>query len=190
LLELPVVQDRHMVPDFGLHQRVALVTGCTSPLGSSIARMLANHGAWIALNYFADNRAAKSLLDTIRSEGGRAMLAAGSVRDAEGVWKVARYVEAEWAQIDILVHVASLLTGAEYIDNPAPLLAELLPGMQERQWGRIVIFGTQYKRGEPFAEPLSNNVVIHRVNLASGVDDEALARLTVFLASEWEMCLT
>lgn len=179
-----------MVPDFGLQRRVALITGCTSSLGSTIARTLASHGAWIALNYFADNRAAKSLLDTIRSQGGRAMLAAGSVRDAEGVWKVARYVEAEWAQIDILVHVASLLTGAEAIDDPAPLLAELTPGMIERGWGRVVMFGTQYQHGESLLESLNDDVLIYRINLVRAVDNEPLTRLTLVLVSEWEMQLT
>src|SRR5258708_39623281 len=92
-LGIIIAQDKRM--DFGLRQRVALITGCTSPLGSDIARLLAAQGAWIALNYFADNQAAKTLLDAIRGNGGRCMLAAGNVRDAEGAWKEARYLEAE-----------------------------------------------------------------------------------------------
>src|SRR3954468_21241673 len=98
-------------PDPGLRGRVALITGATAGPGYQIARQFGVHGAWVAINYFADNLGAKSLLDTIRSEGGRAMLAAGSVRDSEGAWKVARYVELEWAQIDVVIHTAALLEG-------------------------------------------------------------------------------
>ncbi len=173
--------------DFGLRQRVALITGCTSPLGSDIARLLAAQGAWIALNYFADNQAAKTLLDAIRGNGGRCMLAAGNVRDAEGAWKVARYVEAEWAQIDILIHVASLLSGAEAAENPEPLLTELLPGMQAHHWGRIVVFSANSPMA--FTQSDFHNVLINCINVAGAPQNDALARLTLFLASEWNMCL-
>jgi hypothetical protein len=186
LLKLTVFWKKYMIVDYGLRQRVALITGCTSPLGSSVAQMLAAQGAWIALNYFADNVAAKGLLDAIRCEGGRGMLAAGSVRDAEGTWKVARYVELEWAQIDILVHTASLLNGAEAVDDPEPLLAELLPSMQSRHWGRVVIFGANNMPIEQHGD----NVLINGINIVSQVEDEALARLVLFLTSEWNMCLS
>ena len=159
--------------DYGLSQRVALVTGCTSILGSNIARVLGKHGAWIALNYFADNQAAKRLLDTIRSEGGRSMLAAGSLRDSEGAWKVTRYIEAEWAQIDILVHVAGLLSGAEAVSDPQPILYELLPGMKARQWGRVVIF----RRGaedEIVTDNCGDNVMISYIQMTDKAWHEAL----------------
>src|SRR5689334_14815649 len=92
-----------IMANLGLHGRVALITGATQGIGRHVARLFASEGAWIAINYFADNHGAKSLLDEIRSDGGRAMLSAGSARDPEGVWGIARRVELEWAQIDILI---------------------------------------------------------------------------------------
>jgi 3-oxoacyl-[acyl-carrier protein] reductase len=45
--------------DLGLHQRVALVTGATGGIGSSIARRLGEEGAAMALGYHANATAAE-----------------------------------------------------------------------------------------------------------------------------------
>jgi NAD(P)-dependent dehydrogenase (short-subunit alcohol dehydrogenase family) len=129
------------VVDMGLRGRVALVTGATSGVGRAAAKLFASEGAWIAANYRADLHGAKSLVDEIRAAGGRALLAPGDVRSPEGAWMVARYVEHEWAQIDVLLHAGSLLGPDEAVPDPAPLLAELVPAMRERHWGRVVLFG-------------------------------------------------
>jgi len=154
---------------------------------------MAAEGAWIALNHFADAHGAKALLDDIRSAGGRAMQAAGSARDAEGVWKIARYVEYEWAQIDALIHTATLLNGDESVPDPNALLNELLPSMIERRWGRIVLFEQADQSADLSVTlpPLTSNVLINRIRLSSPANSsEAAARLTVFLASEWNLALT
>ncbi|MCC7445934.1 MAG: SDR family oxidoreductase [Anaerolineae bacterium] len=160
-------------------------------MGRRVAQLLAAEGAWIAINHFADPHRAKALLDDIRSAGGRAMLAAGSARDAEGVWKITRYVEYEWAQIDVLVHAAALLTGDESVPDPGALLNELLPGMMDRRWGRVVLFEPVDTPLAVAMPPVASNVLINRIRLSSPIDlSEAAARLTVFLASEWNLAVT
>jgi hypothetical protein len=176
--------------DPGLRGRVALITGAAHGLGYQIARQFGAHGAWVAINYFADNLGAKSLLDTIRSEGGRAMMSAGNVRDAEGAWKVARYVELEWAQIDVLIHTAALLEGHETVSDPAALLADLLPGMRERGWGRVVLL--QWSDAPPAAIPSdTGGVLVNTIMVPRGYSDaDGAARLALCLGSGWNVCLT
>ncbi len=123
------------------------------------------------------------------------MLAAGSARDAEGVWKIARYVEYEWAQIDVLVHTAALLDADEAVSDPHALLTELLPGMIQRQWGRIVLWervgaSLDHTSATIAVPAISSNVLINRIAVASADSFEAAARLTVFLASEWNLGVT
>jgi NAD(P)-dependent dehydrogenase (short-subunit alcohol dehydrogenase family) len=125
--------------DIGLHGRVALVTGAAYGLGRASAALFAAAGAWIAVNYRADIHSAKSLADAIRSDGGRALLAPGDIRTSEGAWTVARYVEHEWGQVDIVLHTAALLGPDELVTDPFPLLSELIPGMHARDWGRVVV---------------------------------------------------
>jgi NAD(P)-dependent dehydrogenase (short-subunit alcohol dehydrogenase family) len=184
--------------DVGLRGRVALVTGATQGIGRQAARLFAAEGAWIAVNYFADSHGAKSLIDAIRSDGGRAMLAPGSARDPEGAWRIARYVELEWAQIDILIHTAGLLEGVESVADVRPLLHELMPAMQEQGWGRVVVFGLDGSSGEnfhirQFAAVLSNIVLLSRRDQApqdSDRLDDAAARLALYLGSSWNACVT
>src|SRR5262245_52481510 len=116
--------------DTGLQRRVVLISGATCGVGRRCAQLFAAEGAWIAVNYRADLHGAKAVVDAIRSDGGRALLAPGDVRSPEGAWTVVRYVEQEWAQIDILLHAAPLLDPDETAAAAAPLLSTVVPGMR------------------------------------------------------------
>ncbi len=131
--------------DTGLSGHVALVIGATEGdaggdgPGRAAARLFAAHGAWVAVCFRADYRGAKSLVDEIRSDGGRALVVPGDARTPEGAWAAARYVEQEWAQIDILLHAGGLAGPAEIAADPAHVISELAPGMRDRRWGRMLI---------------------------------------------------
>jgi hypothetical protein len=128
--------------DTGLSGRVALVIGATdgNGLGRAAARLFAAQGAWIAVCFRADYRGAKVLVDEIRSDGGRAIAVPGDARTSEGAWAAARYVEQEWAQIDVLLHAGGLVGPDESAVDPLPLISELASAMRDRHWGRAVIF--------------------------------------------------
>jgi NAD(P)-dependent dehydrogenase (short-subunit alcohol dehydrogenase family) len=180
--------------DLGLRGRVALVTGATQGIGRRVARLFASEGVWIAINYFSDSHGAKSLLDEIRSEGGRALLAPGSARDPEGAWRLARYVELEWAQIDILIHGAGLLEGHEAVPDIRPLLHELLPAMQQRHWGRVVDFGMDGTTAESIYTRQFQAVLANVIEVSDRKPDDhradAAAQLALFLGSPWNVCIT
>jgi 3-oxoacyl-[acyl-carrier protein] reductase len=183
--------------DTGLQRRVVLISGATQQVGRTAARLFAAEGAWIAINYRADIHGAKAIVDAIRSDGGRAILAPGDVRTPEGAWTVVRYVEHEWAQIDVLVHAAPLLGPDEAVPAAAPLLSTLVPGMRERGWGRVVAVcpasaavcgdDLSLQRG---AAGVLINVIRLSGDTAVELLDEAAARAALFLGSEWNMGIT
>ncbi len=134
--------------DQTLENRVVLVTGATGPLGTAAALCCAAAGAWVAVSYRADLHQAKRLVDAIRAEGGRALAAPGTLATPEGAWRVARWIEDEWGQIDALVHAAPLAGRAESLGDVRPLLAELVPLMRARAWGRVVLCAAGDAAGE------------------------------------------
>jgi hypothetical protein len=65
--------------------------------------------------------------------------------------------------------------------------------MIDRRWGRIVLFEQADFPANVSVTlpPLTSNVLINRIQLATPPDlSEAAARLTVFLASDWNLALT
>lgn len=172
-----------MPTEHSLSQGVILVTGASQDVGRRIASRLAGTGARIALNYYADAHGAKALLDEIRSDGGRALLAPGSVRDAEGAWRVTQFIEQQWAQIDVLVHTAALLDGDEQVEDPGPLLTELLPGMRQRGWGRIILISPT--DGPITLLPAIPDILINTIWVSPAEHnerlDETIAHLTLLL---------
>ncbi|HEY3231449.1 MAG TPA: SDR family NAD(P)-dependent oxidoreductase [Roseiflexaceae bacterium] len=183
--------------DTGLQRRVVLVSGATQGVGRTAARLFATEGAWIAVNYRADVHGAKAVVDTIRSAGGRALLTPGDIRSPEGAWMVVRYVEHEWAQIDILVHTTPLLGPDEAAPAAAPLLSTVVPGMRERGWGRVVLVcpsgatagGDDLGLPHGAAGVLMNVIRLTRDNPVESLDEVA-ARAVLFLGSAWNMGIT
>jgi 3-oxoacyl-[acyl-carrier protein] reductase len=183
--------------DTGLQRRVVLVSGATQGVGRSAARLFAAAGAWVAVNYRADVHGAKALVDAIRSEGGRALLTPGDIRSPEGAWTIVRYVEHEWAQIDVLLHAAPLLGPDEAAPAAAPLLSTVVPGMRERGWGRVVIVcpSGAAASGDDFGLPRGAAGVLMNVIRLTGGDsveslNEVAARAALFLGSAWNMGIT
>jgi hypothetical protein len=111
-------------------------------------------------------------VDEIRSDGGRALVVPGDVRTAEGAWAVGRYVEHEWAQIDVLLHAAALVSPNEIATDPNPLILDLAPNMRARGWGRVVNMTADHSDGgsdenegsegsDPYAQWGSNGLLIN-----------------------------
>lgn len=140
--------DRAAMND-GLSGRHALVTGGGSGIGAAIALALANSGARITVL----GRSAARAEALAASLPGGAQAVAADVTDAEAVAAAVQKAVAGFGTVDILINNAGQASSAPLAKTDLELwqrmiavnltgsflcLRAVLPGMLERQWGRIV----------------------------------------------------
>ena len=89
-----------------LEGKVALVTGGGRGIGASICRVLAKHGAAVAVNYSASGEKAEAVVAEILATGGNARAFQADVRDAEQVERMVAEVLAHFGRLDGLVNNA------------------------------------------------------------------------------------
>ena len=131
---------------------VALVTGGASGMGQIFARRLAEAGAKVAI--FDVNREA---LDTTAAESANITAFHCDIANLEDVNSKVAEVEAQLGPIELLVHAAALMPAhalAEHTHEGMEKLFRInyfgttymaravLPGMQSRGSGRMIIFGS------------------------------------------------
>jgi hypothetical protein len=92
-----------------LAERIALVTGASSGLGSQFARVLAANGALVVLAARRLDRL-KELRAEIESQGGEASVVQMDVTDLDSIAAAVNHVEAEVGPIDILVNNSGVTT--------------------------------------------------------------------------------
>jgi 3-oxoacyl-[acyl-carrier protein] reductase len=145
-----------------LKGRVALVTGGSRGIGRAIAVSLADAGAAVAVNYLTKTAEAKAVVDTIHSQGGRAISVGADVSKAAAVTGMVAGVERELGPIDVLINNAGIalgrsidelteedfdLTIAVNLKSAFLCTQAVLPGMRSRKWGRIVNISSGAARG-------------------------------------------
>ncbi|CAI1105554.1 3-hydroxybutyrate dehydrogenase [Serratia marcescens] len=130
--------------------KTALVTGSTSGIGLGIASVLAAAGARVILNGFGDVAQAQAQVARLGAEPG---YHGADLGDAAQIADMMQYAEREFGGVDILVNNAGIQHVAPLDQFPvekwnAILAINLsavfhtcrlaLPGMRERNWGRII----------------------------------------------------
>jgi 3-oxoacyl-[acyl-carrier protein] reductase len=90
------------------NDQVAVVTGAARGIGRATARLLAQRGAAVCVNYAAHGDAAEALVAEIASAGRRAMAVAADVADAAAVEAMVARTEAELGPVTILVNNAGV----------------------------------------------------------------------------------
>jgi 3-oxoacyl-[acyl-carrier protein] reductase len=145
-----------------LRGHTALVTGGSRGIGAAIARMLAEAGAAVAVNYLKHSTEADALTKVIGDKGGRAVAIAADVSQADAVAKMIERAKSELGPIDILVNNAGIaiakgvddLTEADFdrtitVNLKSVFLCTqaVLPMMRAKQWGRIVNISSGAARG-------------------------------------------
>jgi len=130
--------------------KTALVTGSTSGIGLGIASVLAAAGARVILNGFGDVEQAQA---QVARRGAAPGYHGADLGDAAQIADMMQYAEREFGGVDILVNNAGIQHVAPLDQFPvekwnAILAINLsavfhtcrlaLPGMRERNWGRII----------------------------------------------------
>lgn len=94
--------------DGKLAGKVAIVTGAGNGLGAECAKVLAQHGARVAVTDINLN-AALEVVSAIEKNGGEAIAVAADVSSEEAVKAMAVAVSERWGRIDVLLNNAAAL---------------------------------------------------------------------------------
>jgi 3-oxoacyl-[acyl-carrier protein] reductase len=136
-----------------LSGRVALVTGASGGLGAELSVRLAREGTAVGVHYAGNRSAAEQVAAAVVGAGGRAVVVAADLGDAEAPERLVAEVEAALGPIDVLVANAGLSRPGSYEDvdaaafdatlavnlrAPYLLARRVLGGMRERRFGRIL----------------------------------------------------
>ena len=141
--------------DYQLQGKVCLVSGSTAGIGLAIATTLAGEGAKVIVNGRTDDRVAEAI-DAIRKKHPDAKLEAyaGDFSDPD----VVNECEARFRQVDVLVNNVGTytvkpfneLTDADWQSiietnfySGLRLSRLYLPGMMNRNWGRIIFISSE-----------------------------------------------
>jgi 3-oxoacyl-[acyl-carrier protein] reductase len=109
-----------------LDSKRAIITGASQGIGRAVALRLASEGASVALTYHTNREGAVAAVQTITSEGGRALAVHLDVAVAEETESVTQAVVDAWGGVDILVNNAGITRDS------------LLLRMSEDQWQDVV----------------------------------------------------
>lgn len=138
--------------DLGLKDKTALVLGAGGGLGGAIARGLAAEGAKVAAADL-DEAAAQRSVDAIVGAGGQGLALGWDLGDLSVVDANVTRIEQELGPVDVLVSVTGgpppggvvghdAETWRKFFDSMVlsvfAITDRVLPGMKERQWGRVI----------------------------------------------------
>ncbi|AYF87462.1 SDR family oxidoreductase [Pseudomonas sp. JS3066] len=90
-------------------QKVMLITGAGRGIGAATARLAAQRGYALGINYRQQREAAETLAREIESAGGRALPLCADVGDESQVLEMFDRLDREFGRLDVLVNNAGML---------------------------------------------------------------------------------
>jgi NAD(P)-dependent dehydrogenase (short-subunit alcohol dehydrogenase family) len=90
-------------------QKVVLITGAGRGIGAATARLFADEGYAVCINYKSNSNAAFALADSISAQGGKCMTVQADVSCEEDVMRMFSSVDKKLGTLSILVNNAGML---------------------------------------------------------------------------------
>lgn len=136
-----------------LSEKIALITGASRGIGSSIAYEFARQGATVIINYRSSEDKAKNLAEEIKKIGGKAYLSKFDVSNPEEVKEKIKEIEKEIGNVHILINNAGIIKDTLFLRMKEEdwdrviktnlysvfyVTQAVLPMMIKERWGRII----------------------------------------------------
>ena len=103
--------------DLGLKDKIALVTGATSGVGSEVALSLAKEGANVAVNFRGAAEEADALVGEIAAKGGKAKAYQADVADFAAVKTMVDDIVKDFGGLNILINNAGLAIRRRFMET-------------------------------------------------------------------------
>jgi NAD(P)-dependent dehydrogenase (short-subunit alcohol dehydrogenase family) len=97
--------------------RVALITGGSRGIGAATARLAAERGYTVCINYVENEKRAKEVAESIRANGGTAVLAQADTADEAAVSAMFERIGRDVGRVSALVNSAGLTGPAGPLDS-------------------------------------------------------------------------
>ena len=97
--------------------RNVLITGAGRGIGAATARLAAERGWAVAVNYAGNSLAADEVVRAIRARGGHAIAVQADVSDEAQVLRLFATVDAKLGRLDALVNNAGIVDRAQRVDE-------------------------------------------------------------------------
>ena len=108
------------------HEGCALVTGASRGIGAAIARVLAEDGWPVGVNYRSDKDGAESVVKEIEEAGGKAIAIQADISDSDAADGLFKKLEDEYGPVLVLVNNAGVRA-----DN-------LSPQIDDESWDKVL----------------------------------------------------
>lgn len=139
--------------DLGLKNRVALVAAASRGLGRAVAAELAAEGAQLVICSRREDKINQAAREIAESTGAKVLAMAADVSNPTDVKRLTDFAIERCGRIDILVSNSGGPPAGPFenfgrdqweaatqllLHGPVELARQVLPGMKERRWGRIL----------------------------------------------------
>jgi len=92
-----------------VEKKIILITGASRGIGRATAKLLANCGACVIVNYKNSEKKAKELVDEIASSGFKAVMFKADVSNEKEVKDLYDFVKGNYGRLDVLINNAGIM---------------------------------------------------------------------------------
>jgi len=139
--------------DLGLKNKVALVAAASRGLGRAVAEELAAEGAQLVICSRSEAKISQAAKEIAEAQGAKVLTAVADVSNPEDVKRLTEFAIERLGRIDILVTNSGGPPAGPFesftldqweaatkllLHSSVELARQVLPGMKERKWGRIL----------------------------------------------------